>query len=186
MFVRLTLHPAAVPVPTVIVPRPLPTVAHHAALPAGAGLTQLVLVVYLTESAKYASSAVTMFRRSDFIEEMYAFSFVLANFGIAIAAKMPMITTTINSSMSVKPLRFICTSPYGIFYRGTSHRWSLRQGACRQRQVIKVQTLTSMGRARPGIDNAAFCNSLAKYTKGGEVIAALRFPRLRVKPESLL
>src|SRR2546422_7373153 len=68
MFVRLTLHPAAVPVPTVIVPRPLPTVAHHAALPAGAGLTQLVLVVYLTESAKYASSAVTMFRRSDFIE----------------------------------------------------------------------------------------------------------------------
>src|SRR5947209_7946981 len=102
MFVRLTLHPAAVPVPTVIVPRPLPTVAHHAALPAGAGLTQLVLVVYLTESAKYASSAVTMFRRSDFIEEMYAFSFVLANFGIAMAARMPMITTTIKSSMSVK------------------------------------------------------------------------------------
>src|SRR5438552_11655872 len=48
-----------------------------------------------------------MFRRSDFIEEMYAFSFVLANFGIAMAARMPMITTTINSSMSVKPLRFM-------------------------------------------------------------------------------
>src|SRR5207245_6669594 len=111
MLVRLTLHPAAVPVPTVIVPRPLPTVAHHAALPAGAGLTQLVLVVYLTESAKYASSAVTMFRRSDFIEEMYAISFVLANFGIAMAARMPMITTTINSSISVKPLRFIGHSP---------------------------------------------------------------------------
>src|SRR5437870_13812521 len=59
---------------------------------------------YLTESAKYASSAVTRLRRSDFIEARYAFSFVLANFGIAIAAKMPMITTTISSSMSVKPL----------------------------------------------------------------------------------
>src|SRR5438094_5695509 len=50
--------------------------------------------VYFTESAKYASSAVTRFRRSDFIEAMYAFAFVLANFGIAMAAKMPMITTT--------------------------------------------------------------------------------------------
>src|SRR3989442_8934103 len=63
--------------------------------------------VYFTESAKYASSAVTRFRRSDFIEAMYAFSLVFANFGIAMAARMPMITTTIRSSMSVKPLRFI-------------------------------------------------------------------------------
>src|SRR6267142_1321477 len=68
------------------------------------------LLVYLTESAKYASSAVIRLRRSDFIEARYAFSFVFANFGIAIAAKMPMITTTIRSSMSVKPLRFICTT----------------------------------------------------------------------------
>src|SRR5438094_7339830 len=67
--------------------------------------------VYFTESAKYASSAVTRFRRSDFIEAMYAFAFVLANFGIAMAAKMPMITTTISSSMSVKPLRFILDYP---------------------------------------------------------------------------
>src|SRR5437870_12006091 len=42
---------------------------------------------------------------------MYAFSFVFANFGIAIAARMPMMTTTISSSISVKPLRFILTSP---------------------------------------------------------------------------
>src|SRR6266705_654643 len=69
------------------------------------------LVVYFTESAKYASSAVTRLRRSDFIEAMYAFSFVFANFGIAIAARMPMMTTTISSSISVKPLRFILTSP---------------------------------------------------------------------------
>src|SRR5438445_13647101 len=65
---------------------------------------------YLTESAKYASSAVTRLRRSDFIDARYAFSFVFANFGIAIAARMPMITTTIRSSISVKPLRFIWTN----------------------------------------------------------------------------
>src|SRR5947208_12284442 len=69
------------------------------------------LVVYFTESAKYASSAVTRFRRSDFIEARYAFSFVLANFGIAMAAKIPMITTTIRSSIRVKPLRFIRQPP---------------------------------------------------------------------------
>src|SRR3989449_5402293 len=68
-------------------------------------------VVYFTESAKYASSAVTRFRRSDFIEARYAFSFVLANFGIAMAAKIPMITTTMRSSIRVKPLRFIVSSP---------------------------------------------------------------------------
>ena len=46
-------------------------------------------------------------RRSDFIDARYAFSFVLANFGIAIAARMPMMTTTIRSSISVKPLRVL-------------------------------------------------------------------------------
>src|SRR5207237_10492641 len=44
-----------------------------------------------------------MLRRSDFIAATYALSFVFANFGIAIAARMPMITTTIRSSISVKP-----------------------------------------------------------------------------------
>src|SRR6476646_5880465 len=62
-------------------------------------------VVYVWLPEKYASSDVAMLRRSDFSEARYAFSFVLANFGIAIAAKMPMITTTIRSSMRVKPLR---------------------------------------------------------------------------------
>src|SRR5687767_11436341 len=47
-----------------------------------------------------------MLRRSLFIAVMYAFSFVLANFGIAMAARMPMMTTTIRSSISVKPFRF--------------------------------------------------------------------------------
>src|SRR5438093_11466600 len=132
MFVRLTLPPAAVPVPTGIVPRPLPTVAHHAALPAGAGLTQLVLVVYLTESAKYASSAVTMFRRSDFVEEMYAFSFVLANFGIAMAASLPMLSTTLKSSMSVKPLRFMLPPVQTVCLWAKTCRDRFEQGLCRR------------------------------------------------------
>src|SRR5690349_1411101 len=94
----------------------LPVVGHQATSPA-AGVhaapptSWVTLALYLTESAKYASSAVTRLRRSDFIEAMYALPFVFANFGIAMAAKMPMITTTIRSSISVKPLRFICCYP---------------------------------------------------------------------------
>src|SRR5258708_23860483 len=77
------------------------------------------LLVYFTESAKYASSAVIRLRRSDFIEARYAFSFVFANFGIAIAAKMPMITTTINSSISVKSEQYTSElqSPHHIVRR---------------------------------------------------------------------
>src|SRR5690242_11114373 len=90
----------------------LPVVGHQATSPAAGAhaappTSCVTLALYLTESAKYASSAVTRFRRSDFIEAMYALPFVFANFGIAMAAKMPMITTTIRSSISVKPLRFI-------------------------------------------------------------------------------
>src|SRR5437764_7214396 len=92
--------------------RLLPVVGHQLSWPAvGAGHvppTVLVTVeVYMPESAKYASSGVTIMRRSAFIEAMYALPFVFANFGIAMAAKMPMMTTTISSSMSVKPLRFM-------------------------------------------------------------------------------
>src|SRR3569623_1604410 len=62
-------------------------------------------VVYVWLPEKYASSDVAMLRRSDFSDARYAFSFVLANFGIAIAARMPIMTTTIRSSIRVKPLR---------------------------------------------------------------------------------
>src|SRR3979411_2802088 len=54
-------------------------------------------------SAAYCSSNVARLRRSDFIAATYALSLVFANFGIAIAARMPMMTTTIRSSISVKP-----------------------------------------------------------------------------------
>src|SRR5437867_5609756 len=108
LFVIVTAQPP-LPAARPTVPRLFPVVTQKLTAPAVGGVVHAVVAVYLTESAKYASSAVTRFRRSDFIEAMYAFAFVLANFGIAMAAKMPMITTTINSSMSVKPLRFIFT-----------------------------------------------------------------------------
>src|SRR5437899_8003578 len=65
------------------------------------------LVVYFTESAKYASSAVTRFRRSDFIEARYAFSFVLANFGIAISAEITSEITSIRHLICRMLLRLI-------------------------------------------------------------------------------
>src|SRR5260370_583901 len=101
----VAVKPSAVT--TIVGPR-TPVVVQNETVPGA--VAQLVPALYFTESAKYASSAVIRLRRSDFIEARYAFSFVFANFGIAIAAKMPMITTTIRSSMSVKPLRFICTT----------------------------------------------------------------------------
>src|SRR5260370_1002315 len=102
--VSVALQP---PAPSVGPPSVLPWVVQKFTEPAVGGVVHAMLVEYFTESAKYASSAVTRLRRSDFIEAMYAFALVFANFGIAIAAKMPMITTTIRSSMSVKPLRSI-------------------------------------------------------------------------------
>src|SRR5207245_7811393 len=93
-------------------PRLLPVVTQKFTAPAVGGVVHAVVVLYLTESEKYCYSAGSWFVRSDFIEAMYAFALVLANFGIAMAARMPMITTTISSSMSVKPLRFIRIPPF--------------------------------------------------------------------------
>src|SRR3954468_8694005 len=75
----------------------------------GANFTceESIVVEYLPLSEKNASSAVTRLRRSEIIAVLYALFFVFANFGIAIAARMPMITTTIRSSMRVKPLRSV-------------------------------------------------------------------------------
>src|SRR5438876_11844710 len=132
MFVRLTFQHEAAHVPAGSLEFRLVLFRYHAALPAGAGLMQLVLVVYLTESAKYASSAVTMFRRSDFIEEMYAFSFVLANFCIATLHSALPITTTINSSMSVKPLRFMQPPAQTVCLWAKTCRDRFEQGLCRR------------------------------------------------------
>src|SRR5687768_18610256 len=74
----------------------------------------VVSVAYAAESEKNDSSAVTRLRRSDFIAAIYAFDLVLANFGIAIAARMPMITTTIRSSIRVKPRRVVRMGDLGV------------------------------------------------------------------------
>src|SRR5207302_11484257 len=106
LFVIVTAQPP-LPAARPMVPRLFPVVTQKLTAPAVGGVVHAVVALYLTESAKYASSAVIRFRRSDFIDAMYAFSFVLANFGIAIAASSPMMTTTINSSSSVNPVRFM-------------------------------------------------------------------------------
>src|SRR5258708_8198022 len=120
LFVIVTAQPP-LPAARPTTPRLFPVVTQKLTAPAVGGVVHAMVVLYLTESAKYASSAVTRFRRSDFMEAMYAFAFVLANFGIAMAAKMPMITTTISSSMSVKPLRFI------LAYPPVGERWAQEQ-----------------------------------------------------------
>src|SRR5438128_5819939 len=106
LFVIVTAQPP-LPAARPTVPRLFPVVTQKLTAPAVGGVVHGGADVYMTETVAYRSSAATRIRRSDFIEAMYAFAFVLANFGIAMAAKMPMITTTISSSMSVKPLRFI-------------------------------------------------------------------------------
>src|SRR5437667_8487374 len=78
------------------------------------------------------------------MEARYAFSFVLTNFGIAIAARMPMITTTINSSMSVKPLRFIWTTSYGsscYMYHAYRHRGNLHAASWTRRNALRSNGL---------------------------------------------
>src|SRR5439155_16234188 len=139
-----------------MVTRLFPVVGHQLTWPAtGVQATPptllVTLVLYLTESAKYASSAVTRLRRSDFMEAMYAFPFVLANFGIAMAAKMPMITTTISSSMSVKPLRFMSfpqSESQPNFFMTTRTR--VKQAVCLAgqkplKQLLHIDLHDSMG-----------------------------------------
>src|SRR4051812_25212090 len=69
-----------------------------------------------------------MLRRSDFIAATYALSLVFANFGIAIAARMPMMTTTIRSSISVKRFFLLIASREG-WVRGANavHSPTLRR-----------------------------------------------------------
>src|SRR5262249_41570108 len=115
--VAVAFHPGTAPPKVTVTPadgtnkQVLPAI-QPAGNPVGAAGGRFVAVpvmMYLRLSAKYASWAVVRFLRSDFMDARYAFCFVLANFGMAIAAKMPMITTTISSSIRVKPLRFMTT-----------------------------------------------------------------------------
>ncbi len=97
----VAVHPVAVPVCVIVTPDD----------PVGAA----AMPTYVLLSENHASFADTRFFKSDFMAVRYAFCFVSANFGIAMAAKMPMMTTTISSSISVKPfrVRFMLLSEYG-------------------------------------------------------------------------
>src|SRR5262245_39489489 len=88
-----------------------------------------------------------------------AFSFVFANFGIAMAARIPMMTTTIRSSIRVKPLRFcIVLSPWEKT-GGAGHAppW-LRQGSVAGRRALGshrgVRSHTRAHEDAAGLDRA--------------------------------
>src|SRR5438876_2476232 len=86
LFVIVTPQPP-LPAARPMTPRLFPVVTQKLTAPAGGEEQPAVLAAHLPESSKYASSTITRFRRSDFIEAMYAFAFVSANVGIAMAAK---------------------------------------------------------------------------------------------------
>src|SRR5947209_17130285 len=96
-LVTLAVQPACVPVPVVMAPSVFPVVVQYATEPAGAGFTQLLVVVYLIESAKYASSAVTRLRRSDFIEARYEIGRALCRVRVSMAVIVVLINNKKNS-----------------------------------------------------------------------------------------
>src|SRR5436309_7734135 len=64
LFVIVTAQPP-LPAARPMVPRLFPVVTQKLTAPAVGGVVHAVVALYLTESAKYASSAVTRFRRSE-------------------------------------------------------------------------------------------------------------------------
>src|SRR5207253_10283417 len=95
LFVIVTAQPP-LPAARPTVPRLFPVVTQKLTEPALGGVVHAVVALYLTESSKYASSPVPRFTLFPYTTLFRSFAFVLANFGIAMAAKMPMITTTIS------------------------------------------------------------------------------------------
>src|SRR5207249_8030335 len=86
LFVIVTAQPPP-PAARPTVPRRLPVVTQKFTAPAVGGVVHAVVALYLTEAEEYTPATVTRRRRSDFIEAKYAFALVLANFGIAMAAR---------------------------------------------------------------------------------------------------
>src|SRR3954447_4585034 len=68
--------------------------------------TNAPAALYLLTSVARASHAVAMVRMSAIERFCFARCMAVSRLGIAIAARMPMIATTISSSMSVKPFWF--------------------------------------------------------------------------------
>src|SRR5438034_11767710 len=87
LFVIVTAQPP-LPAARPTVPRLFPVVTQKLTAPAVGGEIGRASCRERVELAEDASSADTRFRRSDFIEAMYAFAFVWANFGIGRAARI--------------------------------------------------------------------------------------------------
>src|SRR3954469_928028 len=111
-----------------------------------------------------------MLRRSDFIAATYALSLVFANFGIAIAARMPMMTTTIRSSIRVKPFLLLIASPEALVRganavhsptlrrsnSGSGHRKTGLERAIWRFYLIVRFEVAKKGPAGVGLDSAEY------------------------------
>src|SRR5438128_7917577 len=92
LFVIVTAQPP-LPAARPMTPRLLPVVTQKLTAPAVGGVVLVVVALCLRDATVTAVQTCALPIWSDFIEAMYAFALVLANFGIAMAARMPMITT---------------------------------------------------------------------------------------------
>src|SRR5436190_6899952 len=88
LFVIVTLQPP-LPAARPTVPRLFPVVTQKLTEPAVGGVVHAVVALYLTGWRQYACSVFAWCSNVCSSDAMYAFAFVLANFGIAMAAKMP-------------------------------------------------------------------------------------------------
>src|SRR2546428_1001088 len=93
LFPYTTLFRSPLPAARPTTPRLLPVVTQKLTAPAVGGVVHAVVALYLTESAKYAASAGTRLHSTHVHVANDAFGLEIANFGIAMAARMPMITT---------------------------------------------------------------------------------------------
>src|SRR5437764_4737611 len=105
-----------------------------------------------------------MLRRSDFIAATYALSLVFANFGIAIAARMPMMTTTIRSSISVKPfLVLIEKSPEIRLVTASRCRHHSKDG------TVRSTATGYMAGSGPKTAAAEYLTTITSKTTSGDV-----------------
>jgi hypothetical protein len=91
-----------------VAPHPLPLTFWSVSVtpPDGWAMNPVVGTVplkYVLLSLKNASWALVRLRKSVIIADVYALPFVFENFGIAIAARTLITTTTISNSIRVKP-----------------------------------------------------------------------------------
>ena len=81
-----------------------------------------------------------------------AFSLVVANFGMAIAARIPVMTITTSNSTSVNPRNFFPVNPYP--FRG-SPRLDVRFQAPRRRTTPATSGLSVLGQCIPAVSTTS-------------------------------